>query len=606
MSSPLREEPIRADPSPEAVGAQVRRILADPTFQASPARRDLLRFVVEETLAGRADRLKGFTIALAVFGRTDGFDPQADPVVRVEARRLRRDLHSYYAAAGRRDPVVISIPKGGYVPQFEWGDVETAGEAPPSAAAPAAPASVDRADRRRRWSALTLSALALVGALGWAGAGRLGSWQGSHRTATDLPRGPKIAVLPFLSLGEDPAQTYFAQGITDQIVTDLARFKALSVVATQAAVTHQEPSADPQRLRQELGIDYLLTGSVRNDEDQIRLSARLVDAGSGQIIWSEAYRRALSPSDIFEIQDDISRQVSAVIGSSYGVIAEAGQTEAQRRPPTSLAAYDCVLRYYHYQRSFDPPEHARVRACLERAVELEPDYAEAWAVLANVYAQEHRQRYNPRPALYDARERSLEAAKRAVAIEPRNPTAQLMLANALFDRHDLAGFEAAAERARALNPNDPDILAHFGLRLVYMGAWERGLALVTRAIALNPEFPAWYQDPLIFQAYQAGDYERALAEVERGDFARLWRLLFKAMTLGQLGRHDEAQPLLRAALERRPDVPACLWDMARVWNVPDAHIERMADGLRKAGLAIAPAPAAEGCPSSVAGRGPDK
>jgi adenylate cyclase len=295
---------------------------------------------------------------------------------------------------------------------------------------------------------------------------------------------------------------------------------------------------------------------------------------------------------VFEIQVDVSQQVSAIIASNYGVIAEAGQTEAQRQPPTSLAAYDCVLRYYHYQRTFDAREHARVRVCLERAVELDPDYADAWAVLANAYAQEYRQRLNPRPGLYDARERSLAAARRAVEIEPRNPTAQLMLANALFDRHDVVGFRAAGKRAIALNPNDPDILAHFGTRLVYMGEWERGFALVTKAIALNPEFPEWYRDPLIFYYYQTGDYKRALVESQRRDVSRLWRLLFRAMILGQLGRSEEAQPAIEAALELKPDVRERLWGMARVWNVPDPHIERIADGLRKAGLAIAPAPPA--------------
>jgi adenylate cyclase len=373
-------------------------------------------------------------------------------------------------------------------------------------------------------------------------------------------------------------------------VTDLARFKALFVLSMQSTAKYQEQAADPQRLKRELGIDYLLTGSVRRDGGRIRLSTRLVDAESGQIIWSETYGDELTPSSVFEIQEDVSQQVSAIIASSYGVIAEAGQTEARRQPPTSLAAYDCVLRYYHYQRSFGSREHARVRACLERAVEIDPDYADAWAVLANVYAQECRFGYNPRPGPSDARERSLAAAERAVEIEPRNPTAQLMLANARFDRRDLVGFRSAGERAIALNPNDPDILAHFGLRLVYTGEWERGVALVTKAIALNPEFPDWYQDPLIYYCYQTGDYERALVESQRREVSRLWRLLFRAMILGQLGRSEEAQPAIEAALKLQPDVRERLFDMARVWNVPDPHIEHIADGLRKAGLAIEPQP----------------
>ena len=125
-----------------------------------------------------------------------------------------------------------------------------------------------------------------------------------------------------------------------------------------------------------------------------------------------------------------------------------------------------------------------------------------------------------------------------------------------------------------------------------MGEWKRGVALVTKAIALNPEFPEWYRDPIIFYDYQTGDYERALVESQKQKVRRPWRFLFSAMILGQLGRSEEAQPAIEAALELKPDVRERLWDMARVWNVPDPHIEHMADGLRKAGLAIAPAPPA--------------
>jgi adenylate cyclase len=229
-------------------------------------------------------------------------------------------------------------------------------------------------------------------------------------------------------------------------------------------------------------------------------------------------------------------------------------------------------------------------ACLERAVELDPKYAEAWAVLANIYAQERRFGFNPRPDLYDSYERSLTAAYRAVEINSRNPTAQLMLANALFDRHDLAGFRAAGERAIDLNPNDPEVLVHYGTRLTFIGEWERGVALVTKAIALNPEHPQWYLDPIIYYHYQTGDYERALTESQRQQFSGdLWVLLFRVMILGQLRRREEAQPLIEAALRRKPDVGERLFDMARIWNVPDPQIEHIADGLRKAGLAIEPA-----------------
>jgi adenylate cyclase len=331
-----------------------------------------------------------------------------------------------------------------------------------------------------------------------------------------------------------------------------------------------------------------LTGSAQHQGGRVRLTTRLVDTASGEIVWSESYVEALSPANLFDIQADISRQVAALVGGDYGVIAEMGRTEAQGLPPESLAAYDCVLRYYAYQRSFGRQEHATVRACLERAVALDPGYAEAWAVLANIYAQEHRFGYNPQPDLYDSHERSLAAAERAVAIEPQNPTAQLMLANALFDRDDFAGFRAAGERAIALNPNDPETLVHVGMRLIFSGDDEPGVALVQKAVTLNPAHPQWYTDSLIFHHYQERAYEQALALSERQHTAGLWHNLFRAMILGQLGRVDEAQPAIAAALQLRPNVAEQFAAMARIWKVSDHGIAHMAEGLSKAGLEIAP------------------
>jgi TolB-like protein len=579
-----------------SVREELARILASPHFDVSARNRRFLEFIVEETLAGRANRLKGVTIANDVFGRDATIDPQHDPVVRIEAAKLRRSLERYYLLAGRDDPTRIDIPKGAYVPTFEQRDA--AGEGAPAAAGePAATAPQTAAQRAARprsyWLTTALLAALVLGALGWIGADLLASRlrsDGAEDAATALPRGPRIAVLPFANLSGDPEQAYFAEGVTDQIVTDLARFKALFVLSMESTAKYQQQSADPARLRDELGIDYLLDGSVRHDSGSIRLSTRLVDARSGKIIWSESYGSELTPSNVFEIQEDVSQQVSAIIAGNYGMIAEADLAGASHRPSKSFAAYDCVLRYYHYQRSFGRQEHARVRDCLEHAVELDPDYSDAWAVLANIYAQEHRQGLNPRPELYDSTERSLTAAYRAVELEARNPTAQLMLANALFDRHDLVGFGAAGERAIALNPNDPEILAHYGSRLVYMGDWQRGLALVEKALVLNPEHPEWYLDSIVYHYYQTHDYERALIEAQRQVAMRPWRLLFRAMILGQLGRREEAQPAVEAVLQLKPDVRERLWDMARTWNVPDADIEQVADGLRKAGLAIAPAP----------------
>ena len=249
-------------------GAGVRealeRILASPGSTLRARNRRFLEYIVEETLAGRADRLKGLTIAIDVFGRDAAtFDAQHDPVVRIQAAKLRRRLERYYLTAGQQDPIRIDIPKGTYVPIFERrGHLSPDSSRPRPANPPRRCCSLRRPATRGRagiGSRPPSSPFRFWGALGWLGtdllASRLRS-DGSQDAATTLPRGPKIAVLPFVNLSGDPEQAYFAAGVTDQIVTDLARFKALFVLSTESTAKYQEQSADPQRLKRELGVDY--------------------------------------------------------------------------------------------------------------------------------------------------------------------------------------------------------------------------------------------------------------------------------------------------------------------------------------------------------------
>ncbi len=567
--------------SPLEIRAQLDRILADPGFQASSVRRELLTFIVEQTLAGRADRLKGLSLAVEVFGRGQDFDSQTDPVVRVEARRLRRDLHSYYGTEGAHDPIVISIPKGGYVPHFKWRKPLTG---------PAEQPVANRSSRGFpvRMALLAASVLLLVAVFGTIRLTMTEPLGGSngHRSPTELPAGPRIAIAPLLDLSDNRDHNYLAAGLTAQIVTNLARFQALSVVPVQENPSLPAGALNVRELREKYEIDFLLTGSVRQDSEKVRLSSQLIDAQTGGVIWSESYSKNFGVTGLIEIEEDIAEQISAVLGSHYGVIAEEGLSEGRREGPATQTAYDCLLRYYAYQRTFDRSEHARVRDCLERTVALEPSYANAWAVLANIYAQEHRFGLNPRPHLYNSKQKSLAAAERAVDLEPRNPTAQLMLANALFDQDDFVRFKQTGARAAALNPNDPETLIHFGLRLVFMGEWDRGLPLANKAIALNPEHPEWYHYPAVFYHYHLGEYGRALEVLRTQKLSEPWGFLLQAMTFGQLGHKKEAEQAVERVLELRPKVREEFWDMARVWNISETHIAHMTEGLRKAGLEI--------------------
>ncbi len=568
------------------VRAQLTRILSSPDFQASERRKAFLSFIVDETLAGRSDRLKGYSIGLAVFGRDESFDPQNDPVVRLEARRLRRDLERYYLTAGRDDPIVIEVPKGAYLPHFAQRPADTA---PPS------PAWQRHLAARPHTAVGAAAALAIVGLAlpAWyltdaaVAAKRSADMHGDPAIA--LPRGASVAVIPFRNLSGDVGQDYFVDGMYEQIVTDLTRFKNIYVLSPGLTRKYRNQAVDHRDLKNNLGVDYFLAGGVRRVEGRVRITVRLVETKRGRVVWAEEFNREPAPDKILEMQEEISRQVATSVGSGYGVIARSDLASARGKPPTSQDGYDCVLHYYHYDVSGVPEQHAAMRDCLEEAVQIDPGYSEAWALLSTIYADEHRFGFNPRPELYVAKEKALEAAKRAVAVNTNSATARIMLADAYFNVQDLDSFRREGERSLALNPNNPYLVSNYGLRLSFIGEWDRGLALMRRAIAMNPDHPGWYRFPFVLYHYERKEYAKALSEVRRINMPDFyWTHLTAAMTLGQLGRDREAKSSLDDLLRLKPEFGQQVHATLRIWNMPQPLIEHVEEGLRKAGLEVTP------------------
>ena len=544
--SPSHHEADDAAPSEEAVRTQLSRILRSADFAQSPRIKAFLSYVVEEALADRGDKLKEYSIAIQVFERDESFDPQTNTIVRVEAGRLRRRLERYYLTLGREDEVRIDLPKGTYLPQFRR-----------LPKAPSASQAVPEAAPR------------------------------PHDAAVDLPSGPSIAVLPFENLSGDSGQDFFADGITEEIINDLTRFPDLRVIARHSTFKYKGQHVDIRDVGRDLGVRYVLEGSVRKGGDMLRVTGQLIDARDGSHLFSENYDRSLSAQNILEIQDDISDRIVAAVGQPYGVMARAGTRLARAKALQHLDAYDAVLRFYEYWFSHSEERHAAVREALRRAIELDPGYASAWAALADIYLDEVRFGFNPQ-AKEDALDRALEAAQRAVMLDPENSMAYHFLFSAHFHRGELDEFRATGERAMALNPNHADMLADYGFMLALSGDWDRGLALTEKAIALSPVHPGWFHAAAVFDHYRKGDYEAALAKAKQLRMPEFyWTYVVLAMCCGQLGRADEAHAACRKLQELSPKAEEQLWDRLAVWNLHPDLARQVAEGLRKAGLPIA-------------------
>ena len=280
----------------DAIRAQLDRILHSSPFAQSRRRQRFLEYIVNETLAGRGERLKGYNVGIEVFDRPETFDPTVDPIVRIEAARVREKLREYYDTDGQADRVRIDLPKGSYAPHIEFRDlgmstaVVSDSVRPEQGRKPAVPLAAMLA---------AFALLLLAGFAGW-------SWL---RAPLPLPEKASIAVLPFQNLGDDVKWDRFADGLTEDIVTDLSHSKDLFVVARNSTEVYRGKPTDVRKIGRDLGVRYVLEGSIQPSGERIRVTAQLVDAETGGHVWSNRYDRPAT--DLFDVQSDVTGKIAA-------------------------------------------------------------------------------------------------------------------------------------------------------------------------------------------------------------------------------------------------------------------------------------------------------
>jgi adenylate cyclase len=490
-------------PHPAAVREQLERILSSPDFDASHRHRRFLRYVTEETLAGRGERVKAYPIAITVFGRDETFDSQIDPIVRIEARRLRSALERYYLLSGRHEPVQIAIPKGSYVPVFSWAAPADAEGTAPQAA---------RVDVRRP--------------------------------------GPSVLVLPFESDSEGESAESFARGLTRHLIVALTRFADLFVygpaTSFEAAAAPRSGAAPP------LDVDYLVSGSAGRGEEGFRLDVLLTDARTGRHVWAQSFERRLDPATITALRDEVADTVAGTIARPYGLIFAHRVREAEGKAPSQLGSYDCVVRFYQYVAHYDRAMHAEVLACLTRTVREEPDYAEAVACLSMVYTDAQRYGYDA-GGERDPLGRALALGRRAVELAPHSSRSHHALGLAYWFGGDVAASLEALETGLALNPNDTEIMGHLGMRWCLRADWDRGLLLIREALSRNPAQPGNIRMGLALWHFMHGRHEQALAEARRLDAdGVIYVHMMIAIAAIRLGRRDEARAAVEAILAIDP------------------------------------------------------
>jgi len=331
--------------------------------------------------------------------------------------------------------------------------------------------------------------------------GMIAAWRFDLLDTREVPVSKaSIAVMPFRNLSADEAQDYFAEGINEDLITDLAKFPGLYVASRSASDYYKDKSAPLQLVSSELGVSYVLEGGIQKSDKEVRVTVQLIDASSGENLWAERYDR--SPADIFEIQDEITKTIAGTLMSTTGLLAEAELKRLARKPANNWMAYDYLMQGWHEWYKFTPESNKKARGLFEIAREVDPTYARAYAGLAWTYALDYE--YDWTDQYEEAVAQALALSKKAVELDERDYRSYWALGwSYLYSwQHEQA--EAAYNKARQMNPNDAELMAEMASLLIYVGRPQQAIHQIKEAMRRNPFYDRWYVEYLGWAYQEAG------------------------------------------------------------------------------------------------------
>jgi TolB-like protein/lipoprotein NlpI len=508
----------------DRIRAELERILASAAFAGSERHRSFLAFVVDQTLRGDPDKLNEFVLGFEVFGKNVRFDPRIDSIVRVEARRLRERLRKYYDEEGAADPLRISLRPRSFVPLFEE----------------AATASPHRVARLLDWLPSHKSILIAVVALvcGIAGTTFVLTRGGGRARSGEA----SLLVLPFVVQAAPPEQQMVGDSIADALITGLTGVTGLRVMSRGSAIQFQAAGRAPGA---DLKVDYVVEGTVRVDARQAVVTARMTDTRSGSYVWAQS--RDCPLVELPQLEETLARQIAARIHVPLG--SEAG-TRMMRRPAASWQAHAAFLKGQYYWYQWDPGGVEKSIGLFEEALRGDPNYAPAWAWLAQSLQLAILRSDGRDAALI---ERGRQAARKALELDPQLAEAHAAMGAYQALEWNWSGAGASFQRAIELNPNLAQAhLLYATMYLVPTGQLKEAMGATLRAHELDP-LTRVTRGMLARMFYYNHEYARAMAELEdlrRPDQAPVPEDVIYYLSMGFSGQSS------RAINELRQRIPA--------------------------------------------------
>jgi TolB-like protein/Flp pilus assembly protein TadD len=482
----------------DAIRGQLARLLASAAFAPSLRKGQLLRYLVERTLAGEGDGINEYAIGLDVFEKPASFDPRIESIVRNEAARLRQKLRHYYAERGRHDRVLIELPPRGYKAAFVFREAEDAPIGPPASdrAKPVITTPMPRRPLRMLVSGMLVAAL-MVGL--WLNRGRI--WPASLPDSQPIRA---LAVLPLQNLSSDPSQEYFTDGMTDELITDLAQLHELKVVSKTSIMQYKGVRKSLPQIGRELGVDAIVEGSVLRSGSRMRITAQLIRAATDRHLWAHSFEGELR--DVLALQAHVAEAITGAVKLN---LTSAERQRFRSARPMDPEAYDAYLRGRYHLNRRDAEGFEQAIGYFNQSLAKNPNFAWAYAGLSDCYTLLSFEGSTP-----GASAKARAAALKAVALDDNSAEPHTSLAGIDVFEWNWPDAEKEFQRALALNPNYA--LAHHwygNLYLSPLGRQADAIAELKRAQELDP-LSLIVQTDLGFAYFFAGQYDAAFSQYQ--------------------------------------------------------------------------------------------
>lgn len=522
----------------ELIFGQLSKVCSSNELKPKYKLCELLNYLVKETLSGRSEQIKNYSIGLDIFKRSEDFNPELDPIVRIEVGRLRNSLNKYYLTDGKNDSIRIFIPRRSYVPEFITQEEVR-------------PYSPGRAED-------------------------------TEQVNSDSSLQPSVLVLPFANLTGDENQEYFVQGFTEELSIELSRFEYFRILGFRGSSDIHNHDYD--EILKKLHPRFLIEGSVRKKTNELKISVKLIDTNSNEQLWCEQFKRKLSSENLINIQEDIARETVIIIANEFGIIPKRIRYDSRYKKPAELESYEAMLRYYYYQTQHTPGVASQTLAALEQAAIKEPDNGVILAMIATIYGNRYMLDLGDEK---NSLEKMVELSGKAMQLEPNQQLVRIAYAWSYFVLEKKDKFLLETDNALALKPKSPFRIGAIGFFLSLYGEWERGKSLLDEAISQSVGFPGWYYGATVLYYYRLNEFEKAYNEALKYNVTGLfWGPMLRAATLGQLGRKSDAEKEMSDLHILKPEFESKAYHLISRYVKEETIVDLIMDGLQKAGMKI--------------------